>query len=178
MSDASQPKPAQEPPAPPPNKYAWILYFAFLIVASVGVTIFMIMFNLWIQLTPEQVEAAKKVWKEKGPAEYKLIYTTRIDDSDKTTMYAVTVKAGKVTDVKKNGKDFEEQAAWPEHSMEALLGMMAANLAEDAKPDKPRVYTIGRFDDKTGALLYYVRRVMGSRERIEIEVHPSWLEAK
>ena len=44
-----------EPTTPPPkkNNYIWLYYFAFLIIASIGVAAFMIWWNLSQQLTPK-----------------------------------------------------------------------------------------------------------------------------
>ena len=68
-------------PAPPkPKNNAWIWFFAFLLVASVGVVAFMIWFNNSIQLTPEKLAENLQRWKEKGPRDYKLTYTKRINN--------------------------------------------------------------------------------------------------
>jgi hypothetical protein len=151
----------------------WIVYFAFLVVASVGVTTWMIYFNLSIQLTPEQLAAAESRWQEKGPRDYKLFYTERVNDDPQPITYAVTVKDGKVTDARKNGKAIETDE---DYRMNGLLAKAARALQDDREPGAKKVYTIARFDDKTGALLYYVRRVMGTTDRLEIAVKCDWME--
>lgn len=169
MSDAANPTPA----AAPRRNLGWIFYFAFLIIASVSVTVWMIYFNLSIQLTPEQLSAAQARWKEKGPRDYKLFYTKRINDDTKPITIAVTVRDRKVTDVRMNGKALESEK---DHSMDGLFADAERFGLEDRQPGAKKVYTIARFDDKTGAMLYFVRRVMGGNERIEIDVKTDWME--
>lgn len=170
MSDV--PQPAVPPPAPPKPKkknQAWIWYFAFLLIASVGVVWFMIWFNWSIQLTPVQLEEARKRWSDKGPNDYKLVYTKQLNDDPKKHRFVVTVRAGKVEEVLMNGQPLErEQRAY--HSMDRIFHDIERFMNLDAKPNQPQVYVTAIFDDQTGAVRRYVRRVMGSTQRVEMHI--------
>jgi len=168
MSDASNPSPPL--PASRKRNLGWLVYFAFLVLASVGVTVGMIAFNLSIQLTPEQVSEAKALWKEKGPANYKLIYTRRINNDPKSITFAVTVKGRKVTHARKDGTAIDTDN---DPSMDGLFAEVEQILQNDQKPGAKKVYTIGRFDGKTGALLHFVHN---GPERIQIDVKADWME--
>ncbi len=155
-------------PAPPPKKnHAWIYFFAFLIVASVGVCVFMICFNLWIQLTPEQLEEARQVWKENDIKNYNMIYTKNLND--KIDTFVVKVRADQVVEARMNGEPLSKETR-VYYSMDRLFADIERFMTMDQNPNAPKVYTIGRFDPKTGAVLYYVRRVMGTKDRVEINV--------
>jgi hypothetical protein len=170
------PQPAAPPPspAPPPNN-AWIYFFAFLVIASVGVTVFMIWFNNSIQLTRGDLDDAHKLWKEKGPKSYNMVYTEQFNDDDHKTIIFVKVRDGKVADVMMNGKpleptkeDGEVRDPRPYHSMNAKFRDVERFMSIDEKEGAPRVYVVAKFDPETGAILRYIRRVMGTRQRVEL----------
>ena len=167
------------PPAPLPRKqnYGWVWYFAFLIVASVGVMFFMIWFNLSIQLTPEQFETAKTRWQEADIKNYNMIYTERHSNegAEKSTVFAVKVRGGKVQEVLMNGKPLvknEEQTDDPRifHSMDSLYRNIERFLEMDGRPKAPRVYATLKSDEKNGRVIEYIRRVMGTKHRVQITV--------
>jgi hypothetical protein len=187
---------ANPTPAPPPKKnHLWIYFFAFLLIASVGVTVFMIRFNQSIQLKPEDIDANRKLWEARGPKNYNLFYTEQVNDDDRKTVFAVKVRASKVTEVLMNGKplaptteDGIEHDPRPYHSMEAIFRNIERFMdidqgkepepKKDSEPKKgldqkkeaPRVYCIANFDPETGAVLRYIRRVMGTRQRVELNL--------
>src|SRR5881394_43039 len=54
---------------------SWIWFFvvlALLGIASIGINL---AYNLRQQVTPEQVQAARQLWEQKGPRNYDLVYT-------------------------------------------------------------------------------------------------------
>ena len=174
MSNAPDPTPVS-PPATPKNNYAWIWFFAFIIIASIGVTTFMIAYNLYIQLTPDKLESAWTKWKKDGPKSYNMVYTKRINDDSKVITYGVKVRNGKVIEVKQDKVLLEktkEQTEDPRiyHSMDSLFRDAERFLVLDAKPEAKRVYVMAIFDDQNGAMRYYVRRVMGGTERVELRI--------
>jgi hypothetical protein len=159
----------------PKNNYAWIGFFVFIVIASVGVTAFMIWYSLSIQLTPEQLESAWKLWEEKGPKSYNMVYTKQLNDDSKVIIYGVKVRNAKVIEVKQGGEFLEKPADRLDdpriyHSMDALFRDAKRFQDLDAKPGAKKVYVTAIFDDKNGAMLRYVRRVMGTNERVEIRV--------
>ena len=151
---------------PPAKNHLGKWFILFLVVASITVAVVMIRFNLSIQLKPDQLEAAMKNWKEIGPKSYKLTYTKQIDDNDQQRdLIVVHVVDGKVKEGTINGEPLEERVL-PYHTMDRLLIDIEKFMEEDSKPGKPKVYVTADFDSKTGALRSYVRRVMGTRQRL------------
>jgi len=163
------------PPAPSANN-AWIYFFAFLLIASIGVTVFMIWFNQSIQLTPHDLETARKLWEQKGPKNYNMVYTQQINDEDKKTAFFVKVRNKEVVEVLMNGKPLEPtkgddgqiQDPRAYHSMDAKFRDVERLMDIDQRKGAPKVYVIANFDPETGAILRYIRRVMGTTQRIEL----------
>jgi hypothetical protein len=55
--------------------------------------------------------------------------------------------------------------------MEGLFDFVERLMKIDSEPGSPKTYVPAIFDDqKTGGLRWYVRRVMGGRQRVEITV--------
>jgi hypothetical protein len=54
--------------------------------------------------------------------------------------------------------------------MNALFDFIDGFLKEDAKPGSPRAYMVATFDSSDGHLIKLVRRVMGTKQRLEINV--------
>jgi hypothetical protein len=177
MSEANS-RPEPTPPAPPPEKnYLWIYYFVFLVIASVAAAVFMILYNLSIQLKPEELEAAQKLWQEIGPKSYDMVYTEEINSDKRKTIFAVKVRAGKVTEVLMNGKpleptkeDGEVHDPRPYHSMDAKFREIIRFMDLDQKKDAPKVYVTANFDPKDGHIERYVRNVMGTTQRVELNI--------
>lgn len=153
--------------AKPKNRY-WVWFFAFVLLASVGVAVFLIVFNLRMQLKPEQLEAAQQRWKEHGPSDYRLTYLKKINDNSHADKFVVTVRDGKVVDVVMNDDLHLEPERRPYHGMDRLLRDIERFQELDAKAGR-KVYVTAIFDDKTGAMLRYVRRVMGTTERVQLD---------
>ncbi|MBV8169683.1 MAG: hypothetical protein JO021_23040 [Alphaproteobacteria bacterium] len=168
-------KDAMTAPAPRRKNNAWIWFFVLMAVASVGVAGFMIWFNRHLQLRPEQLQAALQRWQEHGPASYRLTYTRRLGDSDHTDTFVVKVRHRKVVEVRMNGEPLRDEDGLPitderlqYHSMDRLLRDVERFLELDARDGRTN-YNVAFFDEDTGALRKYVRRVMGTRERVEEE---------
>jgi Family of unknown function (DUF6174) len=171
MSDAAAPAPK----LPPRNRYGWIWFFVFVFTASIGVMVFMIWFNLSIQLKPEQFDAAMKLWNEKAVKDYDMIYTEQHTPGETTTSFAVKVRGGKVSEVLMNGNPLEKNAEQEDdprifHSMDAQFRVIQRFMDIDAKPDANKVYVTAIFDPETGGVRRYIRRVMGSQQRVQITV--------
>ena len=129
----------------------------------------MIVFNLRQQLKPEQLEAARKLWETNGPKDYVLKYSIHVYQDQRTDHYLVRVKQGKAYEAIVN--DLPQSAdRMGYYGMEALFNYIERFLEIDAEPNAPRTFARARFDEKTGALRDYVRRVMGKSDRVEITV--------
>jgi hypothetical protein len=153
----------------PHKNRAWLWLFAALFVASIVVAAVMIRYNLSLQLTPEQLEAARALWRAKGLRDYDMVYTKQLNEDPRTEKFAVKVRAGEVVEVLMNGMPLEKENL-PYHSMDRLFSYIRQDLDRDHKAGEPKTYLRAIFDDHTGALHSYVRRVMGTRQRSALTV--------
>src|SRR5262245_32787701 len=155
--------------APRNNNWKW--FFAIVIGLALFVAVSLIWWNLRLQLKPEELEAARKLWDEKGPASYSLDYTeTFTGEGDSRVLsnrYVVQVRDRKVTEMVVNGIREDERREY--HDMNGLFNEIEVFQDKDEK-EKRRIYRRAIFDPNHGAILWYVRRVMNSRERQEITV--------
>jgi hypothetical protein len=131
----------------------------------------LVVYNLGQQLKPEQVAAARKLWREKGPKSYQLAYRIKIGIDKEPDYYVVRVRNGEVISSTLNER-LEEKRLFADRGMEALFDWIERFLEMSSKPNQPKTFTIGSFDPNTGAVRKYVRRVAGSSERLEIVVEP------
>ncbi|HXG09691.1 MAG TPA: hypothetical protein VNK04_07870 [Gemmataceae bacterium] len=144
----------------------WIWFFLVLFsltVAAVGAEIW---YNLNQQLRPEQLAAAGRLWREKGPASYQVEYTLKRQDGSEQR-YSVTVEGNKVSVFRSGGRPLAA-GEYPFARMEELFAYIARQLQADAQPGGPRVFTIAVFDPDDGHIVRYVRSVRSTRERLEV----------
>lgn len=153
----------------PTRSRAWIWIFVLMGSASIAVAAIMIRYNLSLQLTPDKLQAARKLWQERGLRDYDMVYTKQINDDSRTERFVVKVRGGQVREVLMNGMPLESESL-PYHSMDRLFSDIARFLELDQKAGQPRTYARAVFDDDNGALRSYVRRVMGTRDRIALTV--------
>ena len=167
--------------APRRRNRLWLWFLIFVVVASVGLAGFVIVFNMRLQLKPEQVADAIQRWKEHGPRDYLLTLTKQIGGNDQahTDTFVVTVRDKKVIDVRMNGEPLRNQetderyppghARLQWYSMDRMLSDVETFLERDAKAGVKN-FNVAVFDTETGALLRYVRREMGTRHRVQEDV--------
>ena len=124
-------------------------------LAAAAVTI-PLAYNLSRQLTPEQVTAARTLWRAHGPRDYDLDYLEKRDAGGTTQerAYHVQVRGGRAT-TSDGGLD-----------VEGMFGRMEAALREDAAAGR-RPYATATFDKADGHPLRYVRRDRPAGERLE-----------
>ena len=166
------PSPNGDAGQPGVKKYrGWIWYFAILAVLTVIATATLAVYNLKQQLKPEKVEAAIAGLAANGPSDYVLVYTAKKTEKsgEMNDHYVVKVRRGKAYEVLVNGVPLEErQLAY--YGMHRLLIEIERFMEIDAEPGRPKTFLRGDFDAKTGALIRFIRRVMGSSQRLEINV--------
>ncbi len=153
-----------------PRTHRWIWFFVILFVLAITATTVLIVFNLKQQLRTEQLQAARKLWNESGPKNYTLVYTTRVNEESREDEYWVKVREGRAVESKHNGQP-EPPERLPYRGMEGLFDIAERFMKIDGAKDAPKTFVRAIFDDqKTGGLRWYVRRVMGTRQREEITV--------
>lgn len=153
----------------PPNR-RWLWYFLVVIVLSLASIVTLTVYNQGQQLKREQLDAAKKLWSQKGLQDYQLTYTQQRKGDPRPETYVVRVRSGKVASASLDGRPLEKRM-FSHVGMDALFGYILDFLEQDARPGMPRTFARGRFDPDTGALRSYVRNAMGGGPRIEIKVH-------
>jgi hypothetical protein len=164
------------PSSTPPRKNRnWIWYFLVLILLCAAAISTMIIYNLSQQLTPEQLAEAKAKWEEVGPRDYELRYTKKIGTSPTSDRYYVKVTGGFVEEANmldsSTGLEIPIAPEKYEHlSMKALFRDITRFMEIDHEPKAPRSFTRAIFHPKDGHLQWYVRRVMGTQQRVEIVV--------
>jgi hypothetical protein len=101
-----------------------------------------------------------------------MVYSITVNDSPRDKhedRYRVTVRDGVVVAATRNERT-EPAERLALYGMDKLLSFVAGNMELDREPGRPRAFTRALFDLHSGALFWYVRRVMGSYERVEINV--------
>lgn len=157
--------PNGKPKAARPNRN-WVWFFVVLVVLAVLAIGVELWFNLRQQLHRPDLEAARMLWNQKGPRDYDLEYTKRGSASG---TFVVRVRGGRVASATMDGQPMEPRL-YPYADMGGLFDDVERFLEMDSAPGSPRSFTKAQFDPVDGHLMYYVRSVMASRQRIEIVV--------
>jgi hypothetical protein len=144
----------------------WVWFFLVLGLLAVIAIIIPLWFNLSQQLRPEDVARARAVWEEKRPADYDLDYTLQGLTPERFT---VQVRHGRTESV--TGPDGPlPPGSCPFTDMDSLFRFVEANLTKDGERGSARTFTVAGFAPEDGHILHYVRSVLRTRERIEIDV--------
>lgn len=166
---------------------SWIWFFAILAVSSAVAITVPVVYNLHMQLRPEQLAEARQLWEANAPADYDLDYLIRSTHAGQEgeSQYQVRVRGGRVLLIVDNGDVVYADSslgfiAGPgvlvlsaaetrRYGVPALFEQIEAGLRQDEAPG-PRNYSTAQFDAKDGHPFHYVHRVRGTKERIEWNV--------
>ncbi len=161
-------------PSPPRNR-RWVWFFVILAVLGTAAILINLAYNVFQQLKHEQLTAARALWEENAPADYDLEYIVKDEEATGGTeplrlaveTFSVHVRGGKVQSVLRNGEEVpaDERGSY---GVGPLFELIQAHLEKDGQPGQPRTFTHALFDKADGHPIHYVRRVMGTRRRIEI----------
>jgi hypothetical protein len=173
---------------PPPSSPApvtarrWLPFFLLLAVAAAIAVVVPIVFNLRQQLTPEELDGARELWRSKAPPDYDLTYTIRYDLDTHPVRYLVQVRGGEVVLVISEGEMLvldpwagfalgpcarvfgQENAA--AYGIEGVFARIEKALAENAAASR-RNFTTALFDARTGHPVRFVHRIRGTSKREE-----------
>jgi hypothetical protein len=164
----------------------WIGFFILLAVLSAGAIVTNLVYNLSIQLRPEQLAEARQRWRENAPADYDLKYLVEITRQAETepekSEYVVEVRGGRVVQVvDRSGVVYLEPSLAvvagpaplgvssedPEHyGVPALFEQIETALRQDETSGR-RNFATAKFNAKDGHPFHYVRRVRGTKDRVE-----------
>jgi hypothetical protein len=176
-------------PAAPASRRSrlWIVFFIALAVMAAFAMAVPIIYNLSIQLRPEQLAEARQRWQENAPANYDLEYLVRSmnGDQEEESTYLVQVRSGQVVLVVYN-----RDVVYLDPSLASVAGLGALALSsenprqfgvsalfdeieatqrQDASSGR-RNFATAQFDPKDGHPFHYVHRVAGTKERVEWNV--------
>jgi hypothetical protein len=164
-----------------PRSRRWVWYFVFLAVMGSAAITTPIVYNLSVQLRPEQVAAARDRWRAAGPRDYDLQFTqkTTRDGASEESEWKVKVRRGEVAEVWCDGQTLfpDKNTATPgeavlyerlrEVTVEGMFDRMEADLEKDKAEGQSRNYTMAVFDARDGHPFRYIRRVKSAGERLE-----------
>jgi hypothetical protein len=159
----------------PRRSRGWIWFFALLAALGLCAIIIPWAYNLSQQLRPDQLADARERWVQHRPIDYDLEYVAKEDDKPGSDPLAgpdveslsLRVRDGRIESALRNGKAVAPEEA-PQFGVDALFDLIQRNLDNDGQPGQPRSFAHARFDKNDGHPVHYVRRVMGSRQRLEI----------
>ncbi|MCS6850222.1 MAG: hypothetical protein NZ700_03515 [Gemmataceae bacterium] len=159
--------------AVPASNRRWVWFFVTLVLlAAIAISV-QVVFSRAQQLRQADLDAAWQLWKEKGPANYRLQFTQR---SGSTETYTSWVRGGRVQAVVAQPGRPEEgrpkrrlpPRLYSYYDMPALFDSIDQFLKLDRQPGSPRAYNRAIFDPHDGHLLYYRRSVSRTGQSVEI----------
>ena len=142
-------------------------------LAAAAITLPLV-YNLMIQLRPEELAAARQRWEANGPREYDLQFQEKITENGEQTEsdWSVKVRDGRPTAVSRDGQALPA-AEYPNLTVEGQFAEIERGLQLDLAEGARRNYATAAFDLHDGHPVHYVRRVRGSGERLEWNVNLS-----
>jgi hypothetical protein len=165
------------------SPWRWIIFFVLLIaLAATGITL-PVVYNLGQQLKPEQLNASKRLWQEKGPRDYDLSFSITHDRERLAERHVVQVRDGQVIYSACEG---EVVAMSP--LIAAVVGLPVGGTAEGGARDVPAIFAhiegllrqedtaeqrnfiVAVFDPKEGYPRRFIRRIRGTKTREEWDI--------
>lgn len=162
----------------------WIGFFLVLAVLAAVAIVVPLVYNLSIQLRPEQLTEARRRWHEQKIPNYDLEYLIRTTNGvqEEDRAYLVQIRGGHVVLIVDNGDlvyldpalavvaglgvlalSVEEPSRY---GVSALFDEIEATLRQDEMSGS-RNFATAQFDPRDGHPLHYVHRVRGTKERVE-----------
>lgn len=161
----------------------WVAFFVLLAVIAAAAAVVPVVYNLRLQLTPEQVAAARALWRERAPHDYDLRCTEKLlrEGVEEQGEHVLLVRGGEVVALGANGELLRLEGGGPAVGLaaralpgdagepvgiEPLFDRIEAALRQDAAEGR-RTYATATFDRHDGHPMRYVRRVRATGERTE-----------
>lgn len=174
----------------------WIVFFVVLGVLSAIAIIAPLLYNLSIQLRPEQLADARRRWQEKGPPDYDLECLVKREQGGVAAaeqQYLVKVRAGRVVLLIDQGEVVYVDPALAAVAGVAMLGLSSENPRDYGVPalfgeietamrqrttGERRDYLKADFDPSDGHPTHYIYRVPRTKDRVEWFVKFTRVNAK
>jgi hypothetical protein len=179
-----EPHPVRTRPDAARRPRRWVGFFLVLAALAAAAVTVPIVYNLSLQLAPEQLAQARARWQAHGPRDYDLRYEEKVTRGKQTEAYEylVQVRGGRVVLVACNGEVLlldplagfaagpAVRALPPEkasgYGVEALFDGIEAALRRDAEAGV-RAYATATFAGGDGHPVRYVHRNRQAGERVE-----------
>jgi len=131
-----------------------------------------IIYNISLQLRPEELASARQRWKANGPRDYDLQFQEKITEHGESSdsEWVVKVRDGKVTVVTCDSETLPA-ADYPDLTVDGQFAVIEKGLQLDLATGVRRNYATAAFDLGDGHPTHYVRRVRGSGDRLEWNVN-------
>jgi hypothetical protein len=147
----------------------WLWFFGVLVLLTVTAIAVETWYNLRQQLRPDQLAAARQLWREKAPASYQVQYTLKRQDGSERR-WTASVREGELIAVTGGSGQSLARGDYLFDRMDAMFDYVERQLQADAEPGAPRVFATAVFDRNDGHILRYIRSTRSPRERIEVTV--------
>jgi Family of unknown function (DUF6174) len=161
-------------------------FFVPLLVLGTTAVIIPIVYNLAVQLKPEQLIAARERWRQHGTQDYDLEYMAKYDQNPDADEIGVRVRDGKVVRVIMNARvlRFDDATGlalglavrtlpprdFSGQTVEGMFDQIERRMREDAASTGRRNYATASFDSRDGHPSRYVHRVAGTKMREEWQI--------
>ena len=151
---------------------AWVWFFVFLAAMATAAVTMPIVYNLSLQLRPEDLAAARAHWRASGPRDYDLQYQEKITQNGEQsdTEWNVRVRDGRVTAVTCDGEALPA-TEYANLTVEGQFAEIERGLELDLAAGARKNYATAAFDLGDGHPTHYVRRVRGTGDRLEWNVN-------
>ncbi len=150
----------------------WVWFFVFLAVMGAAAVTLPIVYNLSLQLRPEDLAAARAHWQAAGPRDYDLQYQEKITQNGEQSEseWNVQVRDDKVTAATRDGEVLPA-AEYPNLTVDGQFAEIEKGLQLDLAAGARKNYATAAFDLGDGHPTHYVRRVRGTGDRLEWNVN-------
>ena len=167
------------------KRRVWVYFFVVLTTLGVVALVLPFLYNLRIQLKPEELAAARGKWQANGPRDYDLDLMRREDRQEAADEYHIKVRDGRVTSVVGRAEGIlliDETVGlalgpciranpppdnMPPCTVEEMFDEMERRLKRDVDSAGRRNYATAQFDTRDGHPHRYVHRVAGTKQRLE-----------
>ncbi len=155
-----------------PRSRTWVWFFVALAVLGTAAVTLPLIYNLSLQLRPEELASARERWKADGPRDYDLQFQEKITHNGEQTEsnWIVEVRDGKAVAATRDGRKLPAED-YADRTVEGQFAEIERGLQLDLAEGARRNYATAAFDLRDGHTVHYVRRVRGSGERLEWNVN-------
>ncbi len=179
MTTKNEPVPLHNGQAPAVSRRrspGWIWFFVVLFLLAGGATAILWIYNLRQQLTPEELAAARQLWKKNRPRNYRLTYTK---EGNIAGTFVVTVRNGEVKsvvmkqEVTENGSTKTvtiplEKRFYKSSDMDGLFNDLKRFLELKRDPEAGRPFLTAKFDPDDGHINGFIYSNSKTGQRIKV----------